>query len=674
MKKILFILAMFFLAWPSYAQIQIQIHDYMTYDWDPYPQLTATDQDTSNNSVIIFNKTFYEYATEGDTRYEFKITHKRMKLITHEGIEDYNKVYIRLGEADKVMAQKARVIRPDGSVSELKKEDFREGHDEETGKKYRYFAFEGIETGCEIEYIYCVKRLPDLDGSIVNLQSEQPVLLFESRYTAPRNLRLTFKSYNGCPEVVFNNKGDYFNKKDDDIYDYLDRNKNIWIIKKENIPPLKNEVSSAPRAEIMKYAMKLDRVAHTSKRNIYSYGPLAEEVYEHVFNKTEAKDAKLLTNLIALIKPDGNSPEARIRQVENYVKSNFIYNSNAGDDKNLMQKIIENKVYNALGSVKLFANFFKKLNIETEIVLTGNRFENKFDTTFECYSFLNDFMLYFPAINKFLDPADNLTRLGFPDYDLINTYGLFIKPGLVDGETKGVGDIKFIEGASYTENLDKLTVKADITPAFSDTKYEIERVLSGYVASGYQPLFGFSKDEKKLKDLSEEIIRYIDKEGRMEDLTFENKGGNFYGQKPLVAKANLITDRFFEKAGNNYLFKAGMLIGPQKGLYEKEERTLPLVFPYNRSYLRSITFNIPEGYKVSNLEKLRSHEAYVRTGSDTTMLFNSDYTLENNIVSITVKEYYKEYSYAVAEFEDYRRIVNTAADFNKVVLVFSKKD
>ncbi len=671
MKKTIFLLTLFCLAWSLPSSAQFQIYEYITYDWDSHPVQTVTDQDTSNHSVIIFNRMYYEYASENSTLYEFLIIHKRLKLITHAGIDDNNRVYIPLGEKDKVLSQKARVIKVDGSIRELKKEDFRQGYDVETGKKYSYFAFEGIETGCEIEYLLCVKRRPDLNGNIVNLQSRQPVLLFEARYTAPTGLWLKFKSYNGCPEAEFINPNAERYKAETSYTQVKD--KNIWIIRKENLPRLKNEDNSAPRAEMMKFAMKLDRISNSGKRDVYSYGPLAEEVFDQVYNQTEPKDAKLLSVLIADIKPDAGNEEAAIRQVENYLKTHFIYNDNAGEDKILLSKIIGNKSYNDIGSVILFANIFKKLNIETNIVLTGDRFANKFDRDFECYSFLNEYMLYFPSVKKYLDPADNFSRLGFPEYNYINTYGLFVKPGLVDGQSKGVGEIKFIEGAKYNESLDKLQITANITPAFSDTRLDIVREISGYAAAEYQPLFDFIKDEIKLKDLSEEIINYIDNEGTIADISFENKGGDFYGQKPLVVRAVLNSNRFFERAGNSYLFRAGMLIGPQREIYDKEERTLPLEFPFNRGYLRTITFNIPEGYNISNLEKLKSNETYVRNSNDTTMLFVSDYKLENNTVIISVEEYYKEYSYGVPEFEDYRRVVNAAANFNKVALVFSKR-
>ena len=355
------------------------------------------------------------------------------------------------------------------------------------------------------------------------------------------------------------------------------------------------------------------------------------------------------------------------------MKTNFIYHESLEPDKSLISKVVANKAYNEFGAVKLFANLFKALDIETEIVITSDRFDTKFDMDFECYSFLDKYLLYFPKIKKYLSPNDNFTRLGFPDNSNINNYGLFIKTVSMGDYSTGLGKIKFIKGAKYDESMDILRIKVDINTDFNDTKLDISREMAGYTAANYQPYFSFIKEEDKLKDFSESIIKSIDKEGTIVELTFENNEGNFLGQKPLITKAKLKSDYFFEKAGTKFLFKAGMLIGPQMELYKKEERKLPLEFPYNHGYIRNIVFNIPTGYKVSNLDQLKLIENYIRKNNDSTMSFVSDYKLENNIVTISILEYYKEYEYAVSEFEDYRRVANASANFNKVVLVFEKK-
>ena len=53
-------------------------------------------------------------------------------------------------------------------------------------------------------------------------------------------------------------------------------------------------------------------------------------------------------------------------------------------------------------------------------------------------------------------------------------------------------------------------------------------------------------------------------------------------------------------------------------------------------------------------------------------LFQSDYTIKDNILEISIKEYYKEIFAPLARYEDFRKVINASADFNKVTLVLEK--
>lgn len=55
------------------------------------------------------------------------------------------------------------------------------------------------------------------------------------------------------------------------------------------------------------------------------------------------------------------------------------------------------------------------------------------------------------------------------------------------------------------------------------------------------------------------------------------------------------------------------------------------------------------------------------------MVFSSNYEVNGNKVTVTIDEYYKQFYFPLSLFEDYTRVINAAADFNKVVLVFIKK-
>jgi hypothetical protein len=49
--------------------------------------------------------------------------------------------------------------------------------------------------------------------------------------------------------------------------------------------------------------------------------------------------------------------------------------------------------------------------------------------------------------------------------------------------------------------------------------------------------------------------------------------------------------------------------------------------------------------------------------------FHSFYELEDNVLNITADEHYRVNIVSVDRYEDYRTVINSAADFNKVSLV-----
>jgi len=106
-------------------------------------------------------------------------------------------------------------------------------------------------------------------------------------------------------------------------------------------------------------------------------------------------------------------------------------------------------------------------------------------------------------------------------------------------------------------------------------------------------------------------------------------------------------------------------------MYQEEKRKLPVENEFNRNYERKIQFEIPEGYRIRNLDDLKMNIFYDENGTKS-MGFSSDYLVEGSQISVFIKEYYKQLDYPVEDFDQFRKIINAAADFNKKVLIFEK--
>jgi hypothetical protein len=127
------------------------------------------------------------------------------------------------------------------------------------------------------------------------------------------------------------------------------------------------------------------------------------------------------------------------------------------------------------------------------------------------------------------------------------------------------------------------------------------------------------------------------------------------------------------KAGPKYLFKVGEVIGAQAEFYQSEKRVLPIDVAFPHELPRRILVNIPEGYKVSNPEVLNKEIIHKDSTAKTILSFTSKYSFEGNTLIIDVNELYDMMELPVSDFDIFAKVINAAADFNKLVLILEKK-
>jgi hypothetical protein len=181
----------------------------------------------------------------------------------------------------------------------------------------------------------------------------------------------------------------------------------------------------------------------------------------------------------------------------------------------------------------------------------------------------------------------------------------------------------------------------------------------------------FSPKDKE-KEIIQNIIGLSDKSSDLRDYSIENVGfTNYANGKALAVTATVQAPNLLEKAGPKYLFRAGELIGKQAELYDEEKRKLPVEIEYPNEQPRKLVIDIPAGYKVMNPEVFRVNVGCKIDGREVSGL-HSDYQLLGQQLSVTVREFYERTSYPLSKYEDYRKVINAAADFNKIVLVLQK--
>jgi hypothetical protein len=95
----------------------------------------------------------------------------------------------------------------------------------------------------------------------------------------------------------------------------------------------------------------------------------------------------------------------------------------------------------------------------------------------------------------------------------------------------------------------------------------------------------------------------------------------------------------------------------------------PVENDFNRSYLRVIEFDIPEGYICKNLEELEM-DMFMEEDDRRTCTFTSTVQQEGNHVKVEIVEYYSNIREPLGNYAAFAEVINAAADFNKKVLLF----
>jgi hypothetical protein len=536
------------------------------------------------------------------------------------------------------------------------KDALKEGTTEDK-QKINYFAVSGAEKGGYIEYYYLVKRKANISGYIQKFQgsAEKAKVIF--KIISPENLIFTSKSFNGFAEL----------KSDSSLSE-----RNMLIGEINNVKKIEGENFGNEQGSAMKVVYQLYFNTAKGKKNPFNYGLVSQSLFENICNSITKNELKAINKMLKMsdIKY-APTDEAKIKAVENYVKKSFNFMEAEDERLKNIESIVKVGALNETGALRVIYHMINQLGIEQEVVVTSNRFKNHFDKDFESYVFLTDYLLYFPKLDKYLSPFSQAYRLGLIPFGFIENYGLFIKKVSIGDINTGAGKVKFIPARPAKETQHNMYITAKIDNSGDSLILDFKQEYTGYYAQNYQPYFDFVATDK-VKEFEESIVKSLNENIIIKKLKIENKGADNLMTNPLIVTSTISSNHFLSKAGTKILLKFGDLIGPQAELYQENNRTLPIENDYNRIYNREIIFIIPDGYTVKNAIDLNTAVQPFKNEGDVAG-FTSSYKIEGNRLILKSDEYYHVINLPLKSYENYRAVINAAANFNKIVLVLEKK-
>lgn len=636
--------------------LQAQNFSFNNYDWnDNDLTVTIPDQYKTENEAILNRIVKVEIVSEKSGAIQYYLIHDKVYVNADDAIERNNKIFISVDEDENLLRTKVRVLLKNGKTIVLNQKDIKEEFDQEKGIRYHYFAVNGLEKGAIIEKIVIKQQIPQINGCSHRIQDKFPIAHFDFQLIYPSHLVFKTKSLNGLSEPIM-------------THDTINARTTLQL-NEQNIAALnQNEKYANWNNQLRMFRYKLDENRYSGAKNLYNFKTFATNVYDRFNTELEKKDAKALAEFCSTI-PKSEDVQEQIWNIENKIKKTIIYNKYLNSNTGLAETL-KVKQGNGADILQLYASIFKYYKIENNMVFTSDRFKIPFQEDFESYENLSENLFYFPGIKKYMSPTELEFRIPFFPATLANNKGLFIKTRIFGGMAMGVGEVNFIEIPGIESNRDFMDITVDFSQDIENPIVTEKISYGGYSAINMQPIKDFV-DAEQYKTILKSIAENYSTQKNFKSLKAENDGTDYIGKKPFVLNLNFEGNDLVKKAGNTYIFSAGLIIGKQNELYQETKRMMPVEIDYPHAYTRKIRLILPPGVTVKNLEKLNMDYKTIINGN-TQAAFTSQYVQSTNEITIQNEEYYKLTHYPLDSFEQYRAVINAAADFNKIVLILNK--
>jgi Domain of Unknown Function with PDB structure (DUF3857) len=643
MKKIFLVIAV------SSASMFVHAQDYIKYEL--MPKLHAiTDSQKKYAAVYILKEKEVAYEFEKGNLIMEITNHSIIKVNDDKGIETFNTFSFALNGTEYTQMN-ARSIQPNGTVKDLPADKIKE-QTLNDGRKVKLVALEGLEKGSEVE-ILTTEKLKVREFGSADFQSAYPIVQANFYLKCPEEIIFETKGYNGFPSAKDTNI--------DKIVYHQCSLKNIEAMESEEYGYYGNAQK------------RIDyRVSYTKNNptvRVNTWESLVKTLYNNYYTFSE-KEYKQIAKYLDKndIKSD-MADEDKIIKIEDLIKTKIIVKEEvANEDLSNIEDMLSKNITDKFGLMRLICGSFKLMDVPFELGVSSTKKDGEIDPAFENYNMLDEFLIYFPTKKKFISPASPYLRYPIYDDNAVGNNGIFCKILSVGGATSAKAQIRKIAPLPFESSSSDIDATISFTGPTLLPELDVTTSLSGLEADGLREVFLMIPEDKK-KEIVKSIAQNVSTLDDIKEFNISNVEMNNYTiGKPLQIRTKFQAKELNGKAGNKYLFKLGLVIGAQNEMYKSEKkRMMPIEIGHPHSYNRKIVVNIPDGYIVKNPESI------VIKKEQPTYGFVSSYELKGSQLMITITEYYKEIYHPKEQIDSYREVINAAADFNKVVLVFEKK-
>lgn len=523
----------------------------------------------------------------------------RVKVLTERGREKFSKFDIPFRKGDKIKDLAARVIRPDGSIVEIKKDDiFEREIVRASGVKVRAksFAIPNIEPGVIVEYRYKeVIRDAGAVGSRLQFQRDIPV----------ENLTYYYRPYNGKdPQTQsYNFSGVKFVKD----------NGGYYVATRTDVPALREEPRMPPDDQVRAWMLLTGAHRDFTDVSAFSYSYVVkdpsnpqkywaavatEKGFIAAFMNKPNKDVKKAAEEITA---GAQTPDEKLRKLYEFCQkeiANTTFDTKLTDDdrKKLPEtKNIGDVLKRKSGSAQfidmLFGAMANSIGLEARIGILGNRSEMFFDP-----KMTNEDFVHLGVIG---------VKVG-DRYQYFNPGMKFLPYGMLvwyeeDTFVMLVGEKNFIWDQTPYTGYDKTQVKRD-------GKFELREdgSLEGSVTMEYggQMAVSYREDNydetpaKREEDFRAEIKARLSN-AEISNVSIENVDDP---TKPLIKRYTVKMADYAQKTGKRLFLQPGFFEYGEPPIFSATTRKYNIFFHYPWSENDSVTIKFPASFELDNAD------------------------------------------------------------------------
>lgn len=567
---------------------------------------------------------------------------------------------------------------------------------------------------------------------IFSLSNNYPTMYQQYRFTMANGMKVKYRSYNGAPNIKFDAKASVYGERESYLSYYFldkDREKSLderWSLELRSTPSVKFRVvfldyepgdRSLGEATVDRSGLDIEQVYRRYVGAALYNTPVVTSLVAYTTQYISKKKAD------GVLKNDADI----IKETYYCLRKVFLEMYYKGPVHSELQKYFTGKkLYKKIIAAE--ARNEKKEEKEDEVRMNAVTFATALRSSLATQGIASELFVYVPrklggwrdAI--FMEELDFVMRVKLKDkayfLEAINNFDAFGTPYSYLENAEGYS-IRFDEVDSYyktsipatpaSANLSREEYTVNFTDAMDIIK--VERT-SSYLGTEKAPLIGkanldreylnydFEKyvaeplatKGKKKDDVallaSTAKYEYPDKEEQVKERKelfekelkneqdvdqyseFELVKDGRYGDTALLQyKEKFSLKKLISKAGKNYIFEAGKLIGGQIKLEPNElkERQTDIWIPSARTIENVITINIPAGYTVDGLQDFN-----INIDNPSGSFVSSAAAAENKLV-ITTKKVYKNNFDKKENWPNYIAFLEPAFKLSQAKIVLKKK-